>query len=323
MSQIWTSSFPDLTEWTQDPHDSNITPDAGTVELHVPVDVAGVVSPEPKTYPNITTALVTSRFTHINTYLVFDVTLNSIGGSEVAQNICGIFLAQDLNEENAIGINCFKYFMSQYHLRVGKRTTNIALAVGGYYFDVGDAPIRLQIHLNYESGPITTEHGDPLAYRELAMYYSINDGASWVRMDDYPQTLEIAQTPGTYFVPNYVGLYAAASLAEEIIATFGNVTMTAPLLYEQPAKLIAVPRLAAESSGPFNAYSAGDVVHAPSILLTAFATASPPRDMEGEVAANNGRVGFCSNGDTGAPCLTAHDGSAWKRIALGAAIAAV
>lgn len=35
-----------------------------------------------------------------------------------------------------------------------------------------------------------------------------------------------------------------------------------------------------------------------------------------------GAVVYCSNGDTGSPCLAVSNGTDWKRIALGAAVAA-
>jgi hypothetical protein len=38
------------------------------------------------------------------------------------------------------------------------------------------------------------------------------------------------------------------------------------------------------------------------------------------VSAQEGDVAYCSNGDGGSKCLAVYNGTAWKRIALGATI---
>ena len=43
-------------------------------------------------------------------------------------------------------------------------------------------------------------------------------------------------------------------------------------------------------------------------------------DVPDAAAANKGFVIFVNDGDEGAPCLAVSDGSAWKVVALGAAI---
>jgi len=39
-------------------------------------------------------------------------------------------------------------------------------------------------------------------------------------------------------------------------------------------------------------------------------------------AGNDGRLVYCTNGDAGQPCLALSNGTAWKRIALGATVSA-
>ena len=60
-------------------------------------------------------------------------------------------------------------------------------------------------------------------------------------------------------------------------------------------------------------------------------TSAPFRLYSGTVAALNAdypaaswtnAVVYCTNGDSGSPCLAVSNGSAWKRVALGATISA-
>lgn len=61
--------------------------------------------------------------------------------------------------------------------------------------------------------------------------------------------------------------------------------------------------LTSDVSGPFK--------------LASYSVAQVP-----DALSNAGSVIYCSNGNSGAPCLAVSDGVSWKRIALGTAVSA-
>lgn len=79
------------------------------------------------------------------------------------------------------------------------------------------------------------------------------------------------------------------------------------------AKSIIVPR-GADNDGPFRAAVAGDRVRVPRVAFTPFTVAGQPVN-------GAGGLGYCSDGDAGARVGCCHDGSVWRRLALGSEVA--
>lgn len=78
----------------------------------------------------------------------------------------------------------------------------------------------------------------------------------------------------------------------------------------QPRK-VSVTQLLEFVQENFNP-DASDPVQLPDLSVAELPSAS----------ANPASVVYCSNGDAGSPCLAVSDGTNWRRVALGAAVAA-
>ena len=71
--------------------------------------------------------------------------------------------------------------------------------------------------------------------------------------------------------------------------------------------------ISGDTDGPYRTIMDDDVTLLNGILLNVYTVASAP---EGE----RGQLVYFSDGDSGSPCLSMHDGSTWRRIVLGATI---
>lgn len=78
-------------------------------------------------------------------------------------------------------------------------------------------------------------------------------------------------------------------------------------------KMIIVPR-GTHPDGPYRAAVAGDRIVVPRMGFTPFTVAGQP-------TGDAGGVGYCSDGDAGARVGCAHDGSIWRKLAVGAEVA--
>lgn len=80
-------------------------------------------------------------------------------------------------------------------------------------------------------------------------------------------------------------------------------------------KMIIVPR-GTHPDGPYRKATDGDRILIPRVGFTPFTVA-------GQKAVGAGGVGYCSNGDAGARTGCCHDGSIWRKFAMGAEISPI
>lgn len=114
-------------------------------------------------------------------------------------------------------------------------------------------------------------------------------------------------------------LYNAVVALNTIIDEAGTAEGVALLNINGQIPNTQIPATIAPTSGVLTLAPTSGVVKIQDILRLQILSVD---DIEGITSLTEGDIVYCSNGDSGDPCLAVYDGTGWKRIALGTAISA-
>jgi hypothetical protein len=113
-------------------------------------------------------------------------------------------------------------------------------------------------------------------------------------------------------------LYSAVVAINDMMAARGQISGVAAIESDGYIDSGVIPAQLESVAGDMNLVPASDRVNVFYIL------GLQPRSTTqlAAISAVEGDVAYCSDGDTGSPCLAVFDGTSWLRVSLGAAISA-
>jgi len=218
MSQSYTPSWPDLSGWTQDPHNGSITPGANQVVIAVPNGQDADWSATVKLAPSLRLPLTSLGLTSIQTLLVIDVTLSSYGGTLHNYNEIGVgFFESDTNFIAAV-------VSTGTPLAKGVRAVANSFSASGVSVSKTGAPLRFVVAWN--NGTESADVDDPavtLAAGEVAAYISDDDGATWTTVWA-AAAMPVSPTDLALYLHNFT------LQKYDVTATFKALAVTAPTL---------------------------------------------------------------------------------------------
>ena len=216
--ETYSPSWPDLTGWTQDPHNGSITPGVNSVLLAVPNGQDADWSASIKLPVMLRLPLASLGLSSIDTLLVIDTVLSSYGGTLHNYNLIGVGFYED--DQNFIVGNITTGTPNAQ----GSRAISNVFAGSGVTIAKSGAPLRFVMAWN--NGLTSAVLADPsvtLAPGEVAGFISDDGGTSWTTV--WPAAaMPVAPTEMVLWLHNYtLQLY-------DVTATFEALTVGAPLL---------------------------------------------------------------------------------------------
>lgn len=190
MSTTWTDSFPDLSDWTQDPHNGVITPGASSVTVSLAYPLAGQWEAAAKLAPNINIPLADLGLDTLAALVVVEVEFVT-GTGITAGDVAGIALWEADTDayrlETWPGIPAIMVTEAVANVFAGTASTMLA----GF-------PALLQLVWNNSGTADTTDQGDPIPDGDIIAYASDDGGATWSIIDQ--RALGVAPTHLTLFI---------------------------------------------------------------------------------------------------------------------------
>ena len=227
MTQTWTSSFPDLTGWTQDPHNGSITGGIGTVTVEIPAGEDGSWWDAAAAYaPKLTHPLAGLGLSSTATYLIFAISLDINSTDEYDEQGFFFLYKDDGNFFGGSGLTPVPEPPDPDYITVHQLLAlNNSISHGCAQMEHSGYPIQLQIHWNGGTSAVTTSEGHSLSPGDAIVYFSDDSEATWTAL-----TCGVNPVRSLGYVPTAIGLAVLNNDTELnlVTAVFGALTVTAP-----------------------------------------------------------------------------------------------